>query len=211
MGFLAQINLANMPRIGGAENLPGSGWLTFFYDGLAEKYGLFAHDADAWRVLFCRCPTSDLRRCSPPAGTELFRSCSVTFSQETTWPESEHVERQDFDAAGEAESLDKLEIELKTYGYKHRIFGYADNVQGDVRIECCFVTSGVILSGDTYDSPRGRLLRSRGPEWELLLQLDSDPAAEMMWGDAGRLYFLIHKDDLAAGLFENIWMVMQCY
>jgi hypothetical protein len=31
-----------------------------------------------------------------------------------------------------------------------------------------------------------------------------------LWGDAGRLYFCLHRDDLAARRFERSWCVMQC-
>ena len=51
----------------------------------------------------------------------------------------------------------------------------------------------------------------RAAEWELLLQVDSDEANGMMWGDMGRLYFLIHRDDLQARRFEKAWMIWDCY
>jgi uncharacterized protein YwqG len=39
-------------------------------------------------------------------------------------------------------------------------------------------------------------------EWALLAQIDSEPAAGMIWGDKGRLYWLIRRDDLSAGRFD---------
>jgi uncharacterized protein YwqG len=50
-----------------------------------------------------------------------------------------------------------------------------------------------------------------GPDWQLLWQIDSDDAAGFMWGDVGRLYLLIRDVDLAAGRFDRIALVMQCY
>jgi uncharacterized protein YwqG len=32
----------------------------------------------------------------------------------------------------------------------------------------------------------------------------------MMWGDAGKLYFWITKDDFINRNFENTWMILQC-
>ena len=32
----------------------------------------------------------------------------------------------------------------------------------------------------------------------------------MMWGDVGKLYFWIRKQDLARRDFSNVWMIMQC-
>jgi uncharacterized protein YwqG len=50
-----------------------------------------------------------------------------------------------------------------------------------------------------------------GHSSRFLLQVDSDDAAGMMWGDAGMLYFWIRDDDLAARRFDRAWCVMQCY
>ena len=32
--------------------------------------------------------------------------------------------------------------------------------------------------------------------WQLLLQIDSEASASILWGDVGRLYFVIRKEDL---------------
>jgi len=41
-------------------------------------------------------------------------------------------------------------------------------------------------------------------DWQLLMQLDSEDEAGMMWGDVGKLYFTILEHDLStvAGMFE---------
>ncbi len=36
----------------------------------------------------------------------------------------------------------------------------------------------------------------------ILLQVDSDDGARMMWGDVGRLYYLIQRNDLRAKRFK---------
>jgi hypothetical protein len=45
-------------------------------------------------------------------------------------------------------------------------------------------------------------------QWRLLLQLDSGD--DWMWGDCGKLYFWIPRDDLRERRFENVWLVLQC-
>ena len=51
-----------------------------------------------------------------------------------------------------------------------------------------------------------------GPgEWRLLLQLDSDDRAKMMWGDAGMLYFWMRQEDLAQRGFDQAWLILQCH
>jgi uncharacterized protein YwqG len=46
--------------------------------------------------------------------------------------------------------------------------------------------------------------------WLLLLQLDSQDEAGMMWGDMGRLYFTIKQSDLESSSFNNVSMNWQC-
>jgi len=43
------------------------------------------------------------------------------------------------------------------------------------------------------------------------MQIDSDDNASMMWGDVGRLYFWILRDELQNKNFDASWMVLQCY
>ena len=52
----------------------------------------------------------------------------------------------------------------------------------------------------------------RSKDWQLLFQLDSvsDDDFELMFGDCGRIYYYIRKDDLAAKNFDNIWLILQC-
>jgi hypothetical protein len=32
----------------------------------------------------------------------------------------------------------------------------------------------------------------------------------VMWGDAGKIFFWIHKDDLSNRRFNNSWLFLQC-
>ena len=47
-------------------------------------------------------------------------------------------------------------------------------------------------------------------QWRLLLQIDTDDDAHMMWGDCGLLYFHISGQGLARRDFSQTLMVMQC-
>lgn len=66
---------------------------------------------------------------------------------------------------------------------RHRLLGHPDLVQNDPRDDA-FV---------------------------LLLQVDSDDAARMTWGDAGRLYYLIQSGDLQATNFQATSCVLQSH
>jgi len=67
---------------------------------------------------------------------------------------------------------------------RHRMFGYPEPVQNEPR------------------------------QWSdeiLLLQVDADPDAGMDWGDVGRVFYLIRRDDLGASVFSRVQLVFQCH
>jgi uncharacterized protein YwqG len=61
-----------------------------------------------------------------------------------------------------------------------------------------------------YNDPRAEGLKKDANQWILLFQIDSIDKAGMMWGDVGRVYFWIKKDDLEKKDFDKIWFVLQC-
>jgi len=75
---------------------------------------------------------------------------------------------------------------------QHMLFGFPALIQdGDMREEC------VERCGGEVD------------DWILLLQLDEDADLSMIWGDAGRAYYWIRKQDLSAGIFSNTCLLIQ--
>ena len=78
---------------------------------------------------------------------------------------------------------------------KHQMFGYASPVQNEMELECQFQRSG---EKPRWDLPPERFIDA-SRDWVLLLQVDSDDGKAgpgWMWGDAGMVYFWIHRDDL---------------
>jgi uncharacterized protein YwqG len=59
-------------------------------------------------------------------------------------------------------------------------------------------------------SARAKELEKNAHEWWLLLQVDSDDRASMMWADLGRVYFWIREEDLRERRFERAWAILQC-
>lgn len=97
---------------------------------------------------------------------------------------------------------------IEQMGGFHRLFGYCQSIQGPMEIECELGRLGVNRS----DKNAFRQAKENAKQWRLLLQVDSDSdQSDMMWGDAGRLYFWIRREDLSAANFENCWLVSQCY
>ena len=93
----------------------------------------------------------------------------------------------------------------------HRLLGHPTPVQGDMQLECQLVTNG-LYCGDSsgYQDPRVNDLRAGASDWRLLLQIDSDEKAGMMWGNVGRLYYWIKEADLAARDWDLSWLILQC-
>jgi uncharacterized protein YwqG len=88
---------------------------------------------------------------------------------------------------------------------KHQVGGYPWPVQGDgMELECQLVTNG-LYCGDKkgYQDPRVKELDAGAANWGLLLQFDTDDGLDIMWGDAGTLYFGVEEQRSRAGDFSN--------
>ncbi len=95
--------------------------------------------------------------------------------------------------------------------FDHQMFGFPNSIQNDVRDDCAADWNEFLTSPTARDmglSPERD--RTTWNDWELLLQIDEDDNARMMWGDAGAIYFLMRRVDLEAGRFERAWFVFQC-
>ena len=93
----------------------------------------------------------------------------------------------------------------------HRIAGHPGEIQGDLRLRAQLVSNGIYCgNAKGYKEGRDRGLEAGAKDWRLLLQADSDEDAGMMWGDLGRLYFMIHEDDAKRHNFDRVWLILQC-
>ncbi|KJK57444.1 hypothetical protein UK12_16675 [Saccharothrix sp. ST-888] len=95
-------------------------------------------------------------------------------------------------------------VELAWGGPYHRIGGHPAPIQNPVEYE---VAHAVLDGRAPWHTPE---LRAEAERWILLAQIDSDPDADMMWGDAGALYWLIRPEDLAAKRFDRAVFTWQC-
>ena len=215
MMFLAQLDLGEIRRSSPDSLLPATGHLWFFYS-LAQPWGFDPKDAGASRVLY-RPDGASLTRSEPPGGLPegaRFPACAVSFEAYDDVPD---IEDADADGSFDDDETDRY-IEIRSYlasggeDASHKLFGFADTIQSSMELECQLVTNG-IYCGDSsgYEGPQAKALEAGQSEWRLLLQLDSDEHAEMMWGDAGRLYFWIRETDLRTQRFDASWLILQCH
>ena len=97
---------------------------------------------------------------------------------------------------------------------RSRLLGWPDVIQGSFFRECALTDRGHYLGGGPADlSPEdARAERDAVEEWQLLFQLGTvtGEGFELMFGDCGRVYFCIRKEDLAAWRFDRVWLILQC-
>ena len=73
----------------------------------------------------------------------------------------------------------------------------------------------VIVLPQQFRQGRGlavQVIEAAAGDWVLLFQMGTveDEDFELMWGDCGCIYFWIKKQDLAAGNFDRVWLILQC-
>ena len=166
-----------------------------------------------------RVPTPDLDIPFPESGTLLFfyfdglGESSVAYTDPDSVVNGTRVihvpagtspfPRLELDAEGVG-FWDELTAFRRDHWPHHRIGGYALPVQGAVEPE----GAQVFHPGKEEQAEAAR--KELAADLVLLAQIDSDSRSGMGWGDAGRLYWMIRREDLAAGRFDRATFTWQC-
>lgn len=227
LAFIAQLDLASIAAVVGAGEvlplLPKTGLLLFFYEADEQPWGFDPRHRGGARVIYL--PETKLGDCAPRtpprelAAESRFKPLSLSAVVETTLPGAGDEELGELARQGkltEEEFLAYMEFldeRLGKLGVScHRMGGYADQVQSDLKLEAELVSSHGLNCGETTGFTKGRNegLDKGAGDWELLLQVDSEERIGMMWGDLGRIYFLIRKDQLERAEFDGAWLILQC-
>jgi uncharacterized protein YwqG len=221
LSFFCQINLSQIAEYDTEKLLPEHGILSFFYECESFKWGFDPDDKGAARVFYFE----DIAGFVPFEIPEdisdeyVMPELAVTFSANKSYPHYEELEIHS-DLACEWEEYDdtlaELGIDMSEDPEGHKILGYADVIQNEMLTECERVTRG-LYCGDTESYEKtseaeAADISKKASDWTLLLQLDTieKDSFEWMFGDCGKLYFYIRKEDLAERRFENIWFALQC-
>lgn len=211
--FIAQILLDEVHQYDTNGLLPPHGMLWFFYDASQQTFGDSPADSGGWRVLFTDGDLSKLQRANAPAQLpkeSQFRACATKFASEITLTQQPQLEIPHLNWS-EAEQK-QYETLLSSFPspddrakVHHRLLGYPDTIQDDMRLQCQLMSNGVTDPND----PRTAALAKGATDWQLLLQIDSDEQAGMRWGNNGMLYYWIKRADLQTRHFERAWLVLQ--
>jgi uncharacterized protein YwqG len=212
--FIAQLNLKEFGDFSACKEIPSNGFLYFFYDCEVQPWGFDPANHHGARVIYIPDQVEPLTRYEPPQPDSGFDSSpsALSFAEDWTIPDRESF---GFDYAA-LESIEELKQDLigtsedQPFKPIHRLFGWPEPVQGDMQLECQLVANG-IYCGDANPDPRSEVLADGAKDWQLLLQIDTDEANPgWMWGDCGRIYYWIHKNDLRDRRFENARLILQC-
>ena len=210
LSFIAQINLTETSLFDKDNLLPKTGVLYFFYSAEQEAWGFDYKDKNKFKVIYWDGDFSKLKRTEFPndlPNYSCLKPCSVDIKSEISLPSYGHEVYENF-ADGED---DKFWEEVYNDGNLNKLLGYSDNIQNEMELECELVTNGLYCGNSTgYEDPRRKEFEPNAKNWRLLLQIDSNDENEMMWGDSGRLYFWIKKDDLLNKQFDKSWFSLQC-
>ncbi len=215
LAFLAALDLAEVAAVERFEWLPAAGRLLFFYDLAEQPWGFDPADAGSWRAIFVE-PGELVATPPTPAGLDpdhLLPRRGINFRRVELPPSmgNEAVDPLDLTDA-EIEALDEYRASLLGGAPEHQIGGYPNPMQSDdMELECQLASNGIDCGDPAgYEDPRVESLTPGAADWRLLLQLDSDDDLDLMWGDAGLLYFWIREQDARQRRFENAWLILQC-
>jgi uncharacterized protein YwqG len=215
LSFLALVDLAELRDLTAGTGLPRSGLLNFFYETDEQAWGFDPADRGSWRVLAADPTTAELR--VEPDGTPRFPEIPLAGRRIATlpgWEEDVSAQimgtpdgRVDDRHVVLSEQLDAM----APAGPRHRLSGWPDLEQAPWQLECQLASHGLYVgTPEGYGDPRAVALKPGADDWVMLVQIDSDDDAGWMWGDVGKLYFAIRRQDLAAAAFDRTWMVLQC-
>lgn len=219
LAFLAQIDVGSLAGMTGAEVLPEGGLLSFFYDAEQSTWGFDPADRGSWAVLYTPpgVPLASLPVPDALPEEGRYSACTVTARPGLSlpaWDEAvvEEMAKSMTDDESDAYADFPPLADDGNDGGLHQVLGWPQPVQNaNMALECQLASSGLYVGGpEGYADPRAAVLGAGASEWRLLLQLDSDDDAGMMWGDCGMLYFWIREADLRACIFDDVWMVLQC-
>jgi uncharacterized protein YwqG len=215
LAFLMQLRFSEINPQGLLPHLPASGLLYVFYDAEQSTWGFDPKDRGSWRVLFFEEGGALQERRCPKELETLCKLKYIAAKLIDTYPPA-GVEQVEALWDGD-DDREEAYCDLRSGVYEempaHHLGGYPDPIQSeDMDLECQLASNGLYCGDESgYKDKRAAALAEGRSDWTLLLQIDSDDDAEVMWGDCGALYFWIRKDDLAARNFDDVWMILQCY
>ncbi len=199
LAFIAQLDLAELATTLNIDWLPKTGLLLFFYDVDTMPSGLEVDDNELWKVIYFK--QSDTEADFPVNLVEEFQFESIYLKaikiEQLPTLQREEVIKLNL-SASQKEAYDELFDREIGDQPAHQVSGFPDCIQDDNMEQKCQQLNAQNEPCDKND-------------WRLLLQLDTDEKAEIIWGDCGMLYFWIKEQDAKKQDFDKVRLILQCY
>lgn len=219
LSFLAQINCAEVAPFDQEHLLPSKGVLSFFYEVGSQRWGYDPKDAGCARVFWFE-DVQALRPADVPDTLEpdyRFPGIGITASPELSYPGWEDFSPE-FGLTYMQSDLffaEKEAMGIEEPGNCSKLLGWPDTIQGNMTVECELTARGYYLGNGWKGIPEQDIQEAKqnsSDDWRLLFQLDTvtHDGFELMFGDCGRIYFFIRKEDVQARRFDRIWLILQC-
>lgn len=196
--FIAQLDLSELAVTSNIDWLPTTGILLFFYDIETMPSGLEANDNELWKVIYFEQSNTE---------SDFPANLIKEFQFESIYLKAIKIEQLPSQHRNKIINLNLSVSQKEAYDElcdreigdqpSHQISGFPDCIQDDdMELTCQQLTQN-------KDSTIN--------DWRLLLQLDTDENAEMIWGDCGILYFWIREQDAKNYAFDKVRLILQCY
>lgn len=204
--FIAQINCAEAC----SDILPESGLLLFFYDN--RSYGDSLKDKGYIRVHYiseltalapAEPPKIEKKRLwgllTPCILPKVYEEAAIEFRPVLSLPVEDDLpeslkKKWSTDKYLSEDSYPELAIELSEKRFI-QIGGHANPVQ----------------NGGIEDRISNLLGKGTKNQWRLIFEIFEHSCTNMSWGDAGKLHFFTHVDDIKVRNFDDAWMEFQCH
>lgn len=219
LAFLAQFDCAQLAPLDPEGLLPKEGLLSFFYELESQRWGYDPKDAGCARVFWFEGPLAPAE--FPAELGEDFRlpEMAAQLSGATDAPDFQDAcpaleyawtanDYRIFDQA-------RRELGMDYPANRSQLLGWPDIIQNNMTLQCELISRGYYLGGSWEKIPLEERSALRTPsvrDWQLLFQLDTveNGDFELMFGDCGRIYFYIRREDLAQRRFDRVWLIQQC-
>ena len=209
--FLAQIDCAEIAAIDRSGLLPTTGTLLFFYQCESNCWGFDPEDAGCSRVIYYE---GKGEKVASPENITVYPEIGIKFAAEKSYPSYENFDTL---APGEVDcgayEAARIALGSEEGENTHKLLGWSDPIQGMMEPECELISRGYYLgNGYPNDVDIPAIRKGSLDEWLLLFQLDTvtEGDFELMFGDCGRIYFFIRREDLVEKRFDRVWMIFQC-
>lgn len=224
LSFLMQINCEEVHKYDKESLLPEKGMLYFFYELFTMTWRFSPQDRGSAKVFYYDGEIEDLVPADFPEDMEkdcIIPESKINFESMNDYP-IDFLDYYDVDDSIEETRRKEKEFEkeLEELGYKAdttKLLGHPELIQGEYWEECEGVAGKNIYYGSApikYGSDEvKKSIKENAKDWILLMQVSELEIGDygLYFGDSGKIYFNIRKEDLKNKNFDNVWLILQCY